>query len=332
VAEHLLEHADRLGRIGAILRLSKEHVMRKVSCVVFVGLIASGASAASYGPGFQQKVVPVEGCTLSATVGGKGPTVLLLHGYAESARMWKPLAVALAPRFTVVAIDLPGIGDSSIPASGIDMTTSAKRIHEAVHKLGYERVRVVGHDIGLMVAYAYAAQYPSEVETLTLMDALLPGIGAWRDIYDAPGPWHFRFYGHTPELLVKGRERTYFEHFWNDFAADPKHSIPEADRQAYAKAYARPGRMAAGFAYFASFLKTADEFARFGATRLPMPVTSIGGEKANGEALGAQMKLISANPTVVIIKGAGHWIMEEKPKETMAAVIQALEQPTTAQK
>jgi pimeloyl-ACP methyl ester carboxylesterase len=297
---------------------------------IFASLFASAISAANYGQGFKQTTVPVEGCTVSATVGGKGPTVLLLHGYAETAQMWKPLAAALAPRFTVIAIDLPGIGDSSIPASGIDMTTSAKRVHEAVHKLGFERARVVGHDIGLMVAYAYAAQYPSEVETLTLMDAFLPGIGAWRDVYDAPDPWHFRFYGHTPELLVKGRERTYFEHFWNDFAADPTHSIPEAERQSYAKAYARPGRMAAGFAYFASFLKTADEFAEFGKSRLPMPVTSIGGEKANGDALGAQMKLISANPTVVIIKGAGHWIMEEKPEETMAAVTQALEQSAAA--
>jgi pimeloyl-ACP methyl ester carboxylesterase len=299
---------------------------------IFVGLFAGAVSAANYGQRFKQTTVPVDGCTVSATVGGKGPTVLLLHGYAETAQMWKPLAVALAPRFTVVAIDLPGIGDSSIPASGIDMTTSAKRIHQAVHKLGYERARVVGHDIGLMVAYAYAALYPSEVETLTLMDAFLPGIGAWRDIFDAPDPWHFRFYGHTPELLVKGRERTYFEHFWNDFAADPTHSIPEAERQAYARAYARPGRMAAGFAYFASFLKTADEFAEFGKSRLPMPVTSIGGEKANGNALGEQMKLISANPTVVIIKGAGHWIMEEKPEETMAAVTRALEQSAAAQK
>jgi pimeloyl-ACP methyl ester carboxylesterase len=303
-----------------------------VRSFIFVSLFASAVSAANYGQGFKQTMVPVDGCTVSATVGGKGPTVLLLHGYAETAQMWKPLAVALAPRFTVIAIDLPGIGDSSIPASGIDMTTSAKRVHEAVHKLGYQRARVVGHDIGLMVAYAYAAQYPSEVETLTLMDAFLPGIGAWRDVYDAPDPWHFRFYGHTPELLVKGRERTYFEHFWNDFAADPTHSIPEAERQAYAKAYARPGRMAAGFAYFASFLKTADEFAEFGKSRLPMPATSVGGEKANGNALGAQMKLISANPTVVIIKGAGHWIMEEKPEETMAAVTQALEQSPAAQK
>lgn len=300
--------------------------------LIFVSLFAGAVSAANYGPGFKETKVPVEGCTLSATVGGSGPAVLLLHGYAETAQMWKPLAVALAPRFTVIAIDLPGIGDSSIPSSGIDMTTSAKRIHEGVRKLGYQRARVVGHDIGLMVAYAYAAQYPEETETLTLMDAFLPGIGAWRDVYDAPAPWHFRFYGHTPELLVKGRERTYFEHFWNDFAADPSHSIPEAERQSYTRAYARPGRMAAGFAYFSSFLKTADDFAGFGKTLLPMPVTSIGGEKANGDALGAQTKLISANPTVVIIHGAGHWIMEEKPAETMAAVTHALDQPTSAQK
>src|SRR5882672_11467145 len=113
------------------------------------------------------------------------------------------------------------------------MKTSAERIHAAVRKLGHEQVRVVGHDIGLMVAYAYAAMYLSEVQQLTLMDAFLPGIEGWEAIYNAPSIWHFRFYGKTPELLVKGRERTFFEHFWNDFAADPKRSIPEADRRAY---------------------------------------------------------------------------------------------------
>src|SRR2546421_8696552 len=303
--------------------------MNRVSIVI--ALIAPAVPAANYGPGFQQKMVPVEGCTLSATIGGKGPTVLLLHGYAETAQMWKPLAVQLAPRFTVVAIDLPGIGDSSIPASGIDMKTSAQRIHEGVHKLGYHRARVVGHDIGLMVAYAYAAMYPSEVEQLTLMDAFLPGIGTWRDVYDAP-VWHFRFYGHTPEQLVKGRERTYFEHFWNDFAADPKHSIPEADRRAYTKAYTPTSPMDAGLGYVEAVLESADDFAELGKTQLPMPVASIGGEKANGEALGAQAKLISAKPAVVIIKSSGHWMMEEKPDETIAAVTRALEQSATAQK
>jgi pimeloyl-ACP methyl ester carboxylesterase len=296
-----------------------------------VALVAPAARAANYGSGFRQIAVPVEGCTVSATVGGQGPAVLLLHGYAETSQMWKPLAVRLAPRFTVVAVDLPGIGDSSIPADGIDMKTSAQRIHEAVHKLGYARARVVGHDIGLMVAYAYAAMYPDEVEQLTLMDAFLPGIGAWREVYDAP-IWHFRFYGHTPELLVQGRERTYFEHFWSGFAADPAHSIPEADRRAYTKAYARPGRMAAGFAYFKSFLKTADEFSEFGKSKLPMPVTSIGGDKANGAALAAQVKLVSADPTVVIVKNSGHWLMEENPEETMAAVTKAVDVAATAQR
>jgi pimeloyl-ACP methyl ester carboxylesterase len=301
--------------------------MRRLSLVTFAGLLATAVSAADFGAGFQQQMVPVEGCTVSATVGGQGPAVVLLHGYAETAQMWKPLAVKLAPRFTVIALDLPAIGDSSIPKSGIDMKSSAERIHAAVRQLWSERVRVVGHDIGLMVAYAYAAMYPTEVEQLTLMDAFLPGIDGWEAIYNAPATWHFRFYGRTPELLVKGRERTYFEHFWNDFAADPKRSLSESSRRAYTKAYSRPGRMAAGFAYFASFLKTARDFAELGKTRLPMPVTSIGGEKANGNALGAQVKLISTNPTVVVLKNAGHWILEEQPDETIAAVTRALDQP-----
>jgi pimeloyl-ACP methyl ester carboxylesterase len=216
---------------------------------------------------------------------------------------------------------LPGIGDSSIPASGIDMKTSAQRIHEAVSKLGYSKVRVVGHDIGLMVAYAYAALYPQEVEKLALMDAFLPGVGGWEAVYNNPGIWHFRFYGPTPVALVKGRERTYFEHFWNDFAADKTHSIPEADRRAYVAAYSRPGRMAAGFTYFESFPKTAVDFAELAKTPLPMPVLSIGGEKANGTALGAQVRLVAKDVNVIVLKDTGHWILEERPDETMSALI-----------
>jgi pimeloyl-ACP methyl ester carboxylesterase len=186
--------------------------MRCMSLVV-LSLLGTGASAADFGAGFHQQTVPVEGCTLATTAGGNGPTVLLLHGYAETAQMWKPLAIKLAPRFAVLVVDLPGIGDSSIPATALDMKTSAQRIHEGVQKLGYGHVRVVGHDIGLMVAYAYAAMYPTEVDQLTLMDAFLPGVEGWQAIYDNPGIWRFRFYGKTPELLVKGRERTFFEHF-----------------------------------------------------------------------------------------------------------------------
>ena len=178
-------------------------------CFLTVLSTAASTRAADFGPGFKTQSVPVDGGTVSVTVGGSGPPVVLLHGYAESSRMWKPLAKVLAPRFTVIAPDLPGIGDSSIPKTGIDMKTSAERIHAAVRSLGYSKVRVVGHDIGLMVAYAYAAMYPQEVEKLALMDAFLPGVGGWEAVYNNPGIWHFRFYGATPEALVKGRERIY---------------------------------------------------------------------------------------------------------------------------
>jgi len=283
-------------------------------------MVRTPHSRAGLRPGFKTQAVKVDGATVSVTVGGSGPAVLLLHGYAETSRMWKPLAKILAPQFTVIAPDLPGIGASSIPATGIDMKTSAERIHATVRSLGYTRVRVVGHDIGLMVAYAYAAMYPQETEKVALMDAFLPGVAGWEAIYNHPGIWHFRFYGPTPEALVKGRERIFFEHFWNDFAANKKRSIPEADRRAYTLAYSRPGRMAAGFAYFASFPKTAEDFAELARTKLAIPVLSIGGAKANGVALGAQAKLVAGDVSVVVLKDTGHWLMEENREETMAAL------------
>jgi pimeloyl-ACP methyl ester carboxylesterase len=204
------------------------------------------------------------------------------------------------------------------------MKSAATRIHALVRSLDVEKARVVGHDIGLMVAYAYAAQFPAETEKLVLMDAFLPGVAGWEAIYNNPGIWHFRFNGPTPEKLVEGRERIYFEHFWNDFAADKTRSIPEADRKAYTAAYSRPGRMRAGWAYFVSFQKAASDFAVLAKTKLKMPVLTIGGDKANGEALGQQARLVASNASVVVIKNAGHWIMEEQPRETMDALIKFL--------
>jgi len=276
--------------------------------------------AADFGPPFKVQSVPVDGGTVSVAVGGSGPAVVLLHGYAETSLMWKPLAAVLAPRFTVIAPDLPGIGNSSIPTTGIDMKASAERVHAAVRTLGYSKVRVVGHDIGLMVAYAYAAMYPEEVQKLVLMDAFLPGVEGWEAIYNNPGIWHFRFYGATPEALVRGRERTFFEHFWNNFAADKTRSIPEVDRRAYTTAYSRPGRMAAGFAYFASFPKTAADFADLAKTTLAIPVLAIGGEKSLGEALGAQTRLVATDVSVIVLKNTGHWILEEQQTETISAL------------
>src|SRR5258706_1698814 len=181
------------------------------------------------------------------------------------------------------------------------MKSAATRIHALAQSLGVKKARVVGHDIGLMVAYAYAAQFPSEVEKLVVMDAFLPGVAGWEDVYNNPGIWHFRFNGPTPEALVRGRERIYFEHFWNNFAADKTHSIPEADRVAYTAAYARPGRMRAGWAYFVSFQQAAKDFAQLSQTKLTMPVLVIGGEKSLGYAPAPQMKQIASDVTGVVL-------------------------------
>jgi pimeloyl-ACP methyl ester carboxylesterase len=270
------------------------------------------------------RTAEVDGLKLRYLTAGHGPAVILLHGYTQTSRMWKPIIPQLAEKFTVIAPDLPGIGDSEIPADGLDMKAAAIRIHALAKSLGVEKARVVGHDIGLMVAYAYAAQFPAETEKLVVMDAFLPGVAGWEDVYNNPGIWHFRFNGATPEELVRGRERTYFEHFWNNFAADKTHSLPEADRVAYAAAYARPGRMRAGWAYFVSFQQAAKDFAALSQAKLTMPVLAIGGEKANGTLLGQQMKIVASDPTMVVLKNTGHWVLEEQPKETTDALIKFL--------
>ena len=235
--------------------------------------------------------------------------------------MWRPLIPRLAATHTVIAPDLPGIGGSAIPSNGLDMTHAAARMHALVKSLGVNKAAVVGHDIGLMVAYVYAAQFPDDVDRLVLMDAFLPGVDGWETIYNNPAIWHFRFNGPTPEAIVRGRERTYFEHFWNDFAADKTRSLPEADRKAYTTAYARPGRMRAAWAYFVSFQQAAKDFARLSQTKLTMPVLSIGGEKANGAALAQQVQLVATNARTVTLPNTGHWVMEENPQATMDALV-----------
>jgi pimeloyl-ACP methyl ester carboxylesterase len=270
------------------------------------------------------RTVRIDGVKLHYLTAGNGAPLILLHGYAETSRMWRPIIPLMAERFTVIAPDLPGIGDSAIPANGLDMKTSAIRIHDLARSLGVKKARVVGHDIGLMVAYAYAAQFPAETEKLVVMDAFLPGVEGWEAIYNNPGIWHFRFNGTTPEVLVRGRERTYFEYFWNDLAAYKTRSIPEADRKAYAAAYARPGRMRAAWAYFVSFQQAAKDFSQLAQTKLTMPVLAIGGEKSLGEQLALQMKVVALDVTAVVLKDTGHWVLEERPKQTTDALAKFL--------
>jgi pimeloyl-ACP methyl ester carboxylesterase len=298
------------------LRVTAAILFSLLSAVSFPLLQAQSASSP-----IESKFATVDGIKTHYLSAGHGPSVILLHGYTQTSRMWRPLISKLADKFTVIAPDLPGIGESDIPKDGLDMKTAAIRIHALAKSLGITKSRVVGHDIGLMVAYAYAAQFPAEVEKLVVMDAFLPGVQGWELAYDNPNFWHFRFHGPTPEALVQGREEIYFAYFWNDLAADKNHSLPESDRASYVAAYSRPRRMRTGWAYFASWPDTAKDFAQMAQTQLTMPVLSIAGEKASAAILGPQMKLVATDVQVIVLKDTGHWLMEERPKETMDALI-----------
>jgi pimeloyl-ACP methyl ester carboxylesterase len=263
----------------------------------------------------------VNGVRIHYLISGKGEPIVLLHGYAQNSHMWQPLIPELAKTHTVIAPDLRGFGESSKPEGGYDKKTMARDIRALATSLGYTRIGIVGHDIGLMVAYAYAAQYPSEVDRIALMDAFLPGVGNWTQVWLLRDLWHFHFYGKTPLALVEGRERIYFEHFWNDFAADPNHSVSEADRQFYAAAYARPGAMRAGFEVFRAFEQDAVDFAAFSKAKLKMPMLVLTGEKASGEFLIAQGRLVAENVEGIIIKGSGHWLMDEAPEQVTPKLV-----------
>jgi pimeloyl-ACP methyl ester carboxylesterase len=272
----------------------------------------------------QSRFADVNGNRIHYLVAGKGDPIVLLHGYTETSHMWLPLIDKLSRDHLVIAPDLRGFGDSSLPKDGVTKAEQAQDVHALVASLGLKSVKVVGHDIGLMVAYAYAAQYRDEVSKIALMDAFLPGVGNWKDVWLLRDLWHFHFYGETPLALVKGRERTYFEHFWNDFAADRNHSLPEADRKFYAAAYAREGRMRAGFEAFKAFEKDAADFAGFAKTPLSIPMLVLAGQRASGPVLINQAKLVDTNVEGIIIPGVGHWLMEEAPQVVIPKLVDFL--------
>jgi pimeloyl-ACP methyl ester carboxylesterase len=264
--------------------------------------------------------------TLHYVRGGTGEPVVLIHGFAETARMWRPLLGVLGKSYTVITPDLPGLGGSSPEPNGeYVMKTVAQQIHELVKRLGFTRIRLVGHDIGLMAVYAYAAQYPEEVQKLVLMDAPIPGVGeTWDRVYTNPALWHFHFaFSPIALRLVQGRERTFLDHFWISFSGDPQAvAIPESERVAYTAAYAQKGAMQAGLGYFKGFPQDADDNRHFlKAGRLPMPVLVLEGERSMGGALTVQANEAAGNVQSVVLKGAGHWIMEERPQEVQTAIV-----------
>ena len=276
---------------------------------------------------FQAKTVhSPAGADLFVRWGGKGPVVVLIHGYAENSDSWAPLAADLMKDHTVVVPDLRGIGKSSKPEGGYDKKTQAGDIRAVATALGYDKTSVVAHDIGNMVAYAYAATYPDKVERLVVMDAPIPGIEPWSEILLNPGVWHFNFHGPDAERLVAGRERIYLDRIWNDFTADP--SQPgEATRSFFASTYAQPGGMRAGFAQFTAFSQDAKDNKVFERVKLTMPVLAVGGEKSFGGLQAVIMRHVAVNVREAVVAGSGHWLMEERPSETVTLIRNFLDSP-----
>jgi len=284
-----------------------------------VAALPAQAQVKPYPIGFRQQQIQTDGATLHVRVGGSGPAVVLLHGFGDTGDMWAPLAAALAKDHTVVVPDLRGMGLSSHPDRGYDKRTQAADIRAVLTKLNIDRSDVVGHDIGTMVAYAYAARYPDKTDRLVVMDAPVPGVPPWEQIVRQPALWHFSFGGPDAERLVKGRERIYLDRFWNEFAGN-RSRIDEATRVHYAKLYARPGAMRSAFAQFLTIPKDAEDNLQSITTKLGMPVLAIGGEKSFGATQAIVMRNTANNVTELVIANAGHWLMEEQPEVTVRAI------------
>ncbi|MEG3086969.1 alpha/beta fold hydrolase [Sphingomonas sp. PB4P5] len=270
---------------------------------------------------FQTREIATNGTTIHVRVGGSGPAVVLLHGYGDTGDMWVPLAADLARDHTVIVPDLRGMGLSARAEDGFDKKTEAQDIAGVMDALNAPRADVVAHDIGNMVAYAFAARHPDRVTRLVLMDAPVPGIGPWEEVLKNPLLWHFRFGGPDMERLVAGRERIYLDRFWNDFSAKPAR-FTEAARAHYAALYAGPGRMHAGFLQFAAFDQDAIDNRAWlaGHGKLTMPVLAIGGEKSFGRMMAVAARGGAVDVEERVIPDAGHWLMEEQPERTVKAI------------
>ena len=287
---------------------------------IFAFALPTLAKVQPFPAGFRTQDIETNGATIHTRVGGQGPAALLLHGFADTGDMWAPLAAELSRDHTVIVPDLRGMGLSSHPELGYEKKAQAKDIAGVLDALRIEDAALVTHDIGNMVGYAFAAQYPARVTRWVAMDAPLPGIGPWDEILKNPLLWHFNFRGPDAERLVAGRERIYLDRFYNELSADPK-GIDEETRRHYAELYARPGAMHSAFNQFAAFAQDAiDNKELVAKGKLTMPVLAIGAEKSFGTAMADDLRFVADNVTGVVIPNSGHWLMEEQPTATIAAV------------
>jgi pimeloyl-ACP methyl ester carboxylesterase len=257
----------------------------------------------------------VNGVRLHYVAAGNGEPIVLVHGFPQTWYEWRRIIPALAERFTVIAPDYRGAGHSSRPVTGYDKRTMATDLRELVRHLGFERAAIVGHDIGLMVAYSYAAQFPEATSKLVAVDAPLPGTKVWDRISVDPRVWHFAFHGarDLPETLVAGREREYLTFLVNARIYNTAAFTPE-DLDHYVRAYAEPGAMRAGFEVYRAFEQDVRDNRELMKNRLTMPVLAVGGaHSTSGPLIEEMMREVADDVTGVVIPESAHWIPEENP-------------------
>jgi pimeloyl-ACP methyl ester carboxylesterase len=278
-----------------------------------------------YPSSFHTQMVETNGTSLYVRIGGRGPAVILLHGFGDTGDMWAPLAAELVRDHTVIAPDLRGMGLSAHPRNGYTKGNQAVDIAGVMDELRVQKADLVTHDIGNMVGYALAARYPALITRWVVIDAPLPGIGHWDDIIRSPALWHFNFRGPDVERLVEGRERIYLDRFWNELSADPSR-IDEETREHYANLYAQPEAMHDAFEQFAAFTKdAADNRALLGSGgKLKIPVLALGAEKSFGAGMAEELRYVASDVTGGIVPDSGHWIMEENPRATVELVTKFL--------
>ncbi|HMI18127.1 MAG TPA: alpha/beta hydrolase [Sphingomonas sp.] len=286
------------------------------------------AQVEPFPPAFHTQEIATNGTTIHVRIGGHGPAVVLLHGYGETGDMWAPLAADLMRDHTVIVPDLRGLGLSARATGGYDKKTQGYDVSGVLDALKIGKVDLVTHDIGNMVGYSFLEENPGRVTRLVLMDAPIPGIGPWEEILKSPLLWHFRFGGPDMERLVAGRERIYLDRFWNEFSATPAH-FTEASRQHYAALYAMPGAMHAGFSQFAAFDQDVIDDRAFLAKngRLGLPVLAIGGDKSFGPTMAVVAGAAFTNVQGLVVADSGHWLMEEQPAASVAAIRAFLDKP-----
>lgn len=267
--------------------------------------------------GFSSEFAEVEGVNLHYVIGGEGEPLVLLHGWGSTWYMWRKVMPELAERYTVIAPDLPGLGDSEVPEGGFDKATTAERVRMLVQELGFSDINLVGHDIGLMVAYAYAAAHPAEVRRLALIEAPIPDAS----LYTFPaitesgfGAWNFGFFSfpEMPETIIAGQEGYFLEQFIRALTVN-QGAFADADFAEYARTYAQPGKLKASFDYFRAFPEDVAQNEVYARTPLPMPVLAVGAEGSLGGFVLQQVEGYADNVQGGVIEGSGHWAPEEVP-------------------